>query len=454
MKLDLRDSYASYQLNNSELVRLARAPQDQLQKLHDQFCQSDTREDYTPQELEAALQSLGLAQHRSQLESKKEAWSPLECGVYRRLGLPQYDPAPAEAANCPTLAQAGLQLFARLDRNQDGRLSPRELEAALVSDEYQGHEAAALVMLHCEQELLKDCVRDGAGITRADLEHLRDKGVDGQNARLGTGLAAREALADALGPPLPLMQESFDPASLRQAKSGTCASLAILHGQKPEQVRGMFNDHGDGTVTVTLKDGSRHHLKDVSMAERLYQASAGQGERWPALLELALGSRLAQLGKPHKFDDLSARSHIALGQPYELGFRLLTGAPCRRIDIGLRSPQRCREELQQALTQGTVVAGSRDGVKNGVVGHHAYRITGYDPQRDVVSLRNPWRKGEWAGCQDGQDDGSFEMPFLQFYASYSQLAVTARDNALKQALFSAGQALSVFFTKIERWLSF
>lgn len=452
MKLDVRDSFVNYQLNNSELVRLARAPQDQAQKMHDEFCQSDTRETYTPQELQSALQSLGLAEEKQRLENKQEAWDSRECGLYRRLGVPQHDPASAQADNCPSLANAGLGLFERIDQNHDNRLSSKELEAAMRSDHFQGHEAAALVMLHCEQDLLKGCLRDGAGISKADLEHLRDRGLPKENARLATGLVGRQQIVDKLPARLPLMEESFDPATLRQAKSGTCASLAILHGQTPEQVKTMFTDHGDGTITVTLKDGSKHRMADVTTAERLYQASAGQGERWPALLELALGNRMAQLGKPHKYDDKSPRSHIALGQPYELGFRLLTGSPCRRIDLGFRGPQRCREELQEALSQGTVVAGSRPGVKNGVIDHHAYRITGYDAERDVVSLRNPWRRAEWAGSQDGQDDGQFEMPFLQFYASYNQLAVTARDNALKHAMFSAGQAISVFFTKISNWI--
>lgn len=265
MKLDVRDSYAHYQLNNSELVRLARTPEK-----HEEFCKTDTREQYTPAELDQALFSLGLSQEKARLEAHQQPWSGLDCAVYRRLALPNHDPAPVDAPNCPSLANAGLALFEKLDINKDGRLASQELETGLRSDRFHGHESAALVMLHCEQSLLKGAVRDGSGISRADLEHLRDHGIEGENARLATGLSGRQSLAEQLTVRKPLMQESFDPQGLRQAKSGTCASLATLLGQTPEQVRDMFQDNGDGTVTVTLGDGSRQTLPDVTDAERIY----------------------------------------------------------------------------------------------------------------------------------------------------------------------------------------
>ena len=447
MKLDVRDSFASYQLNNSELVRLARDP-----SRHEEFCKTDTREQYTPAELDQALDGLGLSSERARLEALEKPWDSLDCGVYRRLALRDHDPAPVSAPNCPSLAEAGLALFERLDSNKDGRLASKELESALVSDQYHGKEAAALVMLHCEQSLLKGAVRDGAGITRADLVHLHEKGIEGENARLTTGLTAREKVAAELSPRQPIMEESFDPAALRQAKSGTCASLATLLGQKTEQIRSMFADNGDGTVTVTLGDGSRQLLRDVTDAERIYQASAGDGERWPALIEMAIGQRLKQLGQQHKYEDRAPRSYIALGQSYDHTFRMMAGSPCRRIEFTQRSPQRARQELGEALQKGTVVAGSRYGVKNGVVGNHAYRVTGYNAETDTVSLRNPWKRAEWEGCKDGKDDGCFEMPFLQFYASYAQIAVTDRENLLSRGMFLAGQTARRCLGQLGIWL--
>lgn len=433
MKLDVRDSFAQYQLNNSELVRLARDPQK-----HEEFCKTDTREDYAPAELDQALLSLGLSGEKTRLEAHQEPWSSLDCAVYRRLALPAHDPAPVAAAACASLGGAGLALFDRLDADRDGRLASRELENGLRSDQFHGKEAAALVMLHCEQMLLKGAVRDGSGITRADLEVLRDQGLEGESARLTTGLAGRESIAESLPVRKPILEESFDPAGLRQAKSGTCASLATLLGQTPEQIRSMFADNGDGTITVTLGDGSRQRLSDVTDAERVYQASGADGERWPALIELAIGQRLKQLGAQHKFEDRSPRSYIALGQSYDHTFRMMAASPCRRIELTQRNPQRAREELREALSQGTVVAGSRPGVKNGVVGNHAYRVTALD--QDRVTLHNPWHKTEWLGSQDGRDDGTFQMPFHQFYASYSTLAVSKHENLLTRGLFLATQA--------------
>ena len=128
------------------------------------------------------------------------------------------------------------------------------------------------------------------------------------------------------------------------------------------------------------------------------------------------------------------------------------GRPCRRVNFSTRSPERAREELGEALKAGTVVAGSRVGVTNGVVGNHAYRVTGYDAESDTVSLRNPWKKTEWMGWQDGQDDGCFQMPFLQFYASYAQIAVTDRENLLSRGMFVAGQAARRCLGQLGIWL--
>lgn len=438
VKVDLRQGYANFQLNNHELVQLARlqasAP-DQVEDRLGKYLEEDLRDAYEPAELKAALETFELAGQRDRLETHQdEVWSDLERGLYRRLGLPLHDPKPELAERCSELAAAGLQLFDRLDSDGNGRLSGTELERALASDAWEREEAAALVCLRSEQETLRKCHKDGRGITRADLESLAQRGVT-QNgdrpdpkssARLNASFTGRKLLAQSLAPRRPLSEESFDPSTLRQAKSGSCVSLATLLGESRQEVARMFTVHADNTVTINFRDGHTQRLADVSLAERLYQASAGDGERWPALLELAVGARLAELGGLRAFPDRFPRSQIAVGQRYEDAFALLSGRRPRHYDLSEVSPERGRELLQQALQNGPAVAASRwpgpDGVlRNGIVENHAYAVLAYDRESDLVTLRNPWRKAEWVGSPDGQDDGLFQMPFLEFYASYREV---------------------------------
>jgi hypothetical protein len=68
-------------------------------------------------------------------------------------------------------------------------------------------------------------------------------------------------------------------------------------------------------------------------------------------------------------------------------------------------------------------ATSPDILENGIINSHAYAVVSYDAKDDRVTLRNPWGRGEWAHSADGQDDGQFSMPFINFYASFKELYI-------------------------------
>ncbi|ODT63610.1 hypothetical protein ABS71_14115 [bacterium SCN 62-11] len=137
----MRDAFANYQLNNSELVRLARAPER-----FEEFCKTETRDEYTPAQLDQALDSLGLMAEKARLEGLQEPWGERDCGVYRRLGALSEGAAGAPGNPPPSLARAGLALFDRLDTDKDGRLGASELEEAMTSDQFHGREAACCIV--------------------------------------------------------------------------------------------------------------------------------------------------------------------------------------------------------------------------------------------------------------------------------------------------------------------
>ncbi|MBN9418886.1 hypothetical protein ABS71_11330 [bacterium SCN 62-11] len=429
--------FARYQLNNSELVRLAATPRERQKATLDRFLKEDERQPYTPDQLKQAFQHFGLDARLQQLEGKQDqSWSPWECGLYRRLSLPDHDPSPSpklQGNECAELAQTALGLFERLDQDHNGRLCATELDEALHQADVQGADAAAVIVMRCFQKE----IGNRQGITRKDLEKLK---TDGPN-RMANTFRVRKNQAGSLSPRKPIMEESFDPKEIRQGSNGTCVSLSTLIGTDADHVRSMFQDNGDGSVTVRLKDGSEHRVEDVSLAERLYHARGKDDERWPALLELALGERLGDLAGLRGLPDRTPRSYVATGQMFSDAYSLMLGQKRHKVNFDHQSPNQIREKLSQAVRRGgPLVTASRwetglfgrslTPLKNGVVGMHAYAILGYDEKRDTVTLRNPWHKGEWVGAQDGQDDGTFDMPFLQFYASYGTLVSPAGPTGL------------------------
>lgn len=150
-------------------------------------------------------------------------------------------------------------------------------------------------------------------------------------------------------------------------------------------------------------------------------------------MEIAMGQRLFK-AKPAS--DGSFRTSIN-GQPVETTIAALSGYPSKRYSLDSQTPNQVRALLTElSKVGGPVVCASRsvggaddsaitvESLKNGIANNHAYtlRDVRYDPSTDMVSLRNPWRRGEWTIKPDGVEDGKFQMPLLDFYSSYRWVA--------------------------------
>ena len=58
-------------------------------------------------------------------------------------------------------------------------------------------------------------------------------------------------------------------------------------------------------------------------------------------------------------------------------------------------------------------------------GGHAYSILDYEPETDMVTLRNPWKRAEPTlngAAKDGNDDGIFEMSMEDVSRTFLMLA--------------------------------
>lgn len=296
-------------------------------------------------------------------------------------------------------------MFEQADANRDGAVTGAELDRCLHSDQFKGKPAAVAVALRSYLGELQSLHPVDARLTREDLKVLMEASHSPVAATFERVCQLQVRLEK--HPRQPLLEESFDPRWLEQGQLGTCVSLASLMSLPPEKIRSMFTAQADGSFSVQLADGSRQRVEDVSQNERLLHCRAKHGERWPALLELAIGQRLKQLRVGRPFSDQEPRAHLNQGQPPELIFPLLLGYPGRTWHHTQLSPDQARGLIEASLARGAVIAGSEQG--DGIVDRHAYQVLNFDPGSDQVILANPWG-GE-----------RLSVPYLHFYASFGEM---------------------------------
>jgi hypothetical protein len=456
----VREGYVSHRLNQPETIHLAeslktagtnpkalKAVQEEL----DQFTEVTTDwrgENKTT--LEDAQHFLGLDQQFQNLNENK-VWSSYDRAVYRRLSAPGNDPAPPQAKDVksgdPKFVASAQALFPKIDENSDNRLSAVEIDHAMAQTGYTNEESATLVMLRRSLPQLSTCHKDvddsatslapGAKkapelLSREDLIDFEKNGIPNDSkttANLNRQLSGLTKQAAAITPAGPLAEEDFDPMAVKQGRAGSCVMLSTEAGVTTETIRNMFQDNNDGTFLVKFLDGKSETVKDLTPTERLYHAKSGDGGRWPGLMEIAMGQRLAKVKPPA---DGSVRTSVN-GQPYAETIPAFSGKTAVAYQLNDISIARTREILTlmaaqdgpficatRSVVKGNDAAISVESLNTGIANNHAYSITGpkYDPKTDEVFLRNPWHAGEWTITQDGINDGLFKMPVPQFYSNY------------------------------------
>jgi hypothetical protein len=456
----IREGYLSHRLNQPETIHLvetlksADTTSQALSKAQtelDEFCEVTTDwRGQTSLSLKDAHQFLGLDQAFQKLDENK-VWSSYDRAVYRRLSAPANDPVAPSAKEAKTgdakFVASALALFNQCDENGDKRLSAVEVDHAMAKIGYTETESATLVMLRRNLPQLSTCHKDPEEmlISRAnvkkkgpdllsqdDLRQFETSGIPNDSkttAKLNRQLAGLTKQATEMKPALDLNQENFDPMAVQQGRAGSCVMLSTEAGATTETIRNMFQDNNDGTFLVKFLDGKTETVNDLTPTERLYHARSGDGGRWPGLMEMAMGQRLAKIKPPA---DGSVRTSVN-GQSYLETIPAFSGKTATAYELDKLSIAETRKILTLIASQdGPVICATRSVVKGndaaisvealntGIANNHAYTITGpkYDPKTDEVFLRNPWHAGEWTIKQDGVNDGLFKMPLAQFYSNY------------------------------------
>ena len=253
-----------------------------------------------------------------------------------------------------------------------------------------------------------------AGSTASLLTSLVDKWFLGTDLPVltGAGIAYQWAAGKLFnGNPLSTDQ--------RQGQLGDCyfiASLGALAANDPQAITNMFIDNGDNTYTVrfytgnygafylpdgTISDGFTTGLGTadyVTVNEQLPTYSNGMfaysnyglsinstsAPLWIALAEKAY-AQWNQTGRSGR-DGTNSYAGIEGGWMATVNAQILG---YNASDYMMTSAT--KQTLVNALsTNQSVTIGTKPTAGSGLVGSHAYSVTGYNPATDTFTLYNPW----------------------------------------------------------------
>ncbi|NJL09490.1 MAG: hypothetical protein HC908_02540 [Calothrix sp. SM1_7_51] len=203
-----------------------------------------------------------------------------------------------------------------------------------------------------------------------------------------------------------LFQNGVSFNDILQGNLGNCyflSSLASVALEKPQYIREMFTDNGDGTFTVRFFRGNVADYVTVDRFlptnnNRLVFASTGSSvtnsnnELWVALAEKAY----AQINESGWIYQDGTNSYAGI----DGGFMSF---PIEHI-TGLSSSSRdsmfmTRQELVDIINSNKLVTAGFYEAKNGMASNHAYTVTSYNQSSDRFSFFNPWGAGSWGPAQ-------------------------------------------------------
>ena len=233
----------------------------------------------------------------------------------------------------------------------------------------------------------------------------------------------------------PLFIDEPKADDVRQGAIGNCyfpAAMAAVASARPDVIKNMIKDNGDGTYTVKFTPSSSYggasRPVEIKVDGDLYARSYGgpiyggslggstapdKMELWFPLIEKAYaqwkgsydaignGGVAGQvmsdvMGKGYKYENISAANKDRI-------FEMIKTAAANK----------------QPMAAGTY--GTEDAAKytnTGVYAHHAYSVMGVEEENGTkyVKVRNPWGQSEHGS--DGKNDGFFRIELGKFAELY------------------------------------
>lgn len=331
------------------------------------------------------------------------------------------------------LVRQAIALFPQLDGDNNGVVCRNEAREIIANYATLGLSPSQAATLYSRHALLADVDSPGPAsqemMALEDLQALLPENtglveqgvVNATLGLLGSRLADQERRQLPEQMPLYLRPDGPDGTRVGQGLEGSCWFLSALGAVDSESLQSILMPE-DEEYRMRFADGSSELVAPLNEAERRVY-SRGDGT-WSGLMEKGLAQKLGKAGRSLK------------GGLTQEALQLLTGAECDLFWLNARTPNapdmRDRKNLDRLLIGGLEAGKAMFTQVNAAdfdpqvtlvsEARHAYTITGYDPESQTVSLRNPWGQGEKAD-RDGRDDGNFTMSLTEMAATFSLVIV-------------------------------
>ena len=261
--------------------------------------------------------------------------------------------------------------FTEWDRNQDGKLDLKELNAVIENPQVRGSDSAIAVYFH--RHLQTDADEKTNGLTLAEAMTMADdpaiqKNISGKAWHIE---AINHSLFAAGDPNL---------GTFHQGGIGDCYLLAVIGAftcQHPDLVRTMIQPQADGTMQVHFGTGKTVKVEPMTDAELIMGATEGRDHGvWLSVLEKAYGQLDAEAkerktGEEVDTDEAVTTDFIGHGGYYSPVVVLLTGHKATGAPMGRwvkQDPQGGLEKAHELLVklagEHKVMAVSTGGDKN------------------------------------------------------------------------------------------
>ncbi len=299
--------------------------------------------------------------------------------------------------------------FDQWDRNHDGRLSAVEVDRLVQSHSVVGPEAAAVAAIHrylrgkkthhyvSEMQLLRHHPKNGHR-NRHDSRPRFSSDYATFYWRLQR--APRRLFGDADGPCL---------SDMKQGKLGDCyfiSSLGVAVLRNPDAVRRMLRPRRDGSTDVFFTGRPPVNIPPLTDSEIALSSTTGDQGLWLNVLEKAFSRvTFGQSKKQQRWDiDLDA---ISRGGSAGSAISIITGHAAKTVYIRShkgkgRAPtsrrlsalrRRFHNLLSRSIGAGALTCAAtptRGRLPKKIANHHVFAILGYDRQRRIVHMWNPW----------------------------------------------------------------
>ena len=329
--------------------------------------------------------------------------------------------------------------FDRWDRNHDGVLDYREINALIENPQVRGEQAAAVVSLY----------------------HKLPEKAEGTNvpslsrARVMALTADRDTWQEyfRLSKHIPTINRTLylasDPSvrTLHQGAVGDCYFLGVLGAvafRDPEALRKMIESLPDGSFEVRFPNREPYHISPPTDSELVISdPDGGNHGIWTAVIEKGFAQVRREIkekngGVEIEDDDANTRDLLSGGGRMGTSIQTFTGHDSKAVRIGPlanRDPARAADQAEAVLSELNqfphrivAMATANKTMPPGMVGKHCYGVLSYDPARRVVRLFNPWGneftpKGP-PGLANGYPTraGSFDMPLEDLVQVCARLA--------------------------------